>query len=117
MAKSSRPIDYATTEIIRECCNHPRLGYIGMFSQPFLLKQVSKSRSYKVDKECQFIQLSINIRSQCLYFQVYVYYSCGLSIATIEYSCLSVCVGVYLYGCLCVCVYLSLYTIPKKIKT
>ena len=35
-------------------------------------------------------------------------YSCGLSIATIEYSCSSVCVSV------CVCVCLSVYTITKK---
>ena len=31
-------------------------------------------------------------------------YSCGLSIATIEYSCLSVCLCVCLSVCVCVCV-------------
>ena len=32
------------------------------------------------------------------------YYSCGLSTATIEYSCPSVCLGVRLFVCLRVCV-------------
>ena len=40
-----------------------------------------------------------------------LYYSCGLSTATIEHSCLSVCVCV----CVCVSVYLSVYTITQKI--
>ena len=40
-----------------------------------------------------------------------VFYSCGLSTATIEYSCLSVCLSV----CVCVCVCLSVFTITKKI--
>ena len=37
------------------------------------------------------------------------YYSCGLSTAIIEYSCLSVCVSVYLSVCV------SVYTITQKI--
>ena len=43
--------------------------------------------------------------------QIYplIYYSCGLSMATIEHLCLSVCLAV----CLCVCV--SLCTITQKI--
>ena len=31
------------------------------------------------------------------------HYSCGLSTATIEYSCLSVCVGACVCVCVCVC--------------
>ena len=38
---------------------------------------------------------------------------CGLSTATIEYSCPSVCVAVCLSVCLCVCLFV--YTITKKI--
>ena len=53
------------------------------------------------------------------------YYSCGLSTATIEYSCPSVCVGVCLSVCLsvrpsvppsvCLSVCVSVYTITQKI--
>ena len=38
------------------------------------------------------------------------FYSCGLSTAPIEYSCLSVCVSV----CVCVCVCVSVYTITQN---
>ena len=41
------------------------------------------------------------------------FYSCGLSTATIEYSCLSVCLSVLVSVCLRVC--LSVYTITQKI--
>ena len=40
--------------------------------------------------------------------------SCGLSTATIEYSCLSVCVCVCLSGCLSVCLSVCLCT--RKLK-
>ena len=49
------------------------------------------------------------------------YYSCGLSTATIEYSCPSVCVSLCLCCCVFVCVSwclavcLSVYTITKQI--
>ena len=47
-----------------------------------------------------------------LYYKT-IYYCCGFSVATIEYSSPSVCVSV----CVCVCfsVYLSVYTITRKI--
>ena len=49
--------------------------------------------------------------------QFLVYYSCGLSTATIEYSwpsvCVRVCVSVCV--CVCVCVSVSVYRITQKI--
>ena len=52
----------------------------------------------------------------CVIINVYFmfslhFYSCGLSTATIEYSCPSVCVCL----CLCLCVCVSVYTITQKI--
>ena len=41
---------------------------------------------------------------QLLYVQ-FNFYSCGLSTATIEYSCPSVCLSVCVCVCLCVCVH------------
>ena len=43
------------------------------------------------------------IRLPSIYKFNYYYHSCGLSTATIEYSCPSVCVSVCLSVCLCVC--------------
>ena len=43
-----------------------------------------------------------------------VYYSCGLSTATIEYSCPSVCVGVCLCICLSVCVCVCVHNNSKS---
>ena len=47
-----------------------------------------------------FIKHASNIQA---YTFILPNYSCGLSTATIEYSCLSVCVSVRLSVCLCVC--------------
>ena len=61
------------------------------------------------------VGLCLNFTSKirkCIWPIVY-YYSCGLSTATIEYSCPSVCLlCVCLFVCLCVC--LSVYTITQK---
>ena len=43
------------------------------------------------------------------------YYSCGLSTATIEHSCPSVCLSVCPSVCVSVCVCVSVYTMTQKI--
>ena len=60
--------------------------------------------------------LSLNSAIDHALSSLYQYYSCGLSTATIEYSCRSVCLSVCLgvCVCVCVCVCLSVYMITKK---
>ena len=71
---------------------------------------------YNAHTEPLFKRLEIlKILDLCKFNILKFYYSCGLSTTTIEYSCPSACLCVFVSACLSVCVCVSVYLITKKI--
>ena len=68
--------------------------------------------TFDIGKKFSFLDISVSVESENLVTTLY--YNCGLSTATIEYSslsvCLSVCVCVCLSVCVCVCLSVCLCT-------